>query len=332
MLKGANGNPAPGLIATFVAGAANPVDLEMGPGGDLYYADFDGGTIRRIQLHLTQQPAAAGRRSGQPRRREQPHSRWTSAARDQAIPTATRSGTPGISTPMGLSTTRNGADRLLYVHRGRHLHAALRVTDSRGASAVDTVTVTVTGGNTPPTATISTPAPGTTWKVGDTITFNGSATDAQDGPLPGRALSWTLILQHCPSNCHTHPVQDFVAVGGGSFVAPDHEYPSYLELRLTATDSGGLQDTESLRLDPQTVVLTFQSTPGGLRLTVGGIQSTAAFSRTVIVGSTNSISAVTPQTKGKQTYIFSSWSDGGAQTHNITAPAAATTYTARFRR
>jgi hypothetical protein len=26
--------------------------------------------------------------------------------------------------------------------------------------------------------------------------------------------------------------------------ARDHEYPSYLELRLTATDSGGLTDTK----------------------------------------------------------------------------------------
>jgi hypothetical protein len=50
----------------------------------------------------------------------------------------------------------------------------------------------------------------------------------------------------------------------------------------------------------------------------------------VIVNSTNTISAVTPQTKAKNTYVFSSWSDGGAQTHSITAPATARTYTAKF--
>jgi hypothetical protein len=37
------------------------------------------------------------------------------------------------------------------------------------------------------------------------------------------------------------------------FNAPDHEYPSYLELRLTATDAGALTDTKSVRLDPRTV-------------------------------------------------------------------------------
>ena len=79
------------------------------------------------------------------------------------------------------------------------------------------------------------------------------------------------------------------------------------------------------------MTLTFSSIPGGLRLAVNGTQGTATFTRTVIIGSTNTVSAITPQTKGKKTYIFSSWSDGGAQTHNITAPATNTTYTARFR-
>ena len=72
-------------------------------------------------------------------------------------------------------------------------------------------------------------------------------------------------MQHCPSNCHTHAVQTFAGVAGGSFTAPDHEYPSYLELELTATDSGGLTDTKTIRLDPRTVTLTFSSIPGGLQ-------------------------------------------------------------------
>ena len=126
-------------------------------------------------------------------------------------------------------------------------------------------------------------------------------------------------------------VQTWPGVASGSFNAPDHEYPSYLELRLTVTDSGGLRDTEVLRLDPRTVVLTFQTTPGGLRLTVGPTTSTATFSRTVIVGSRNTISAPSPQRKGQKNYNFVSWSDNGAQTQDIIAPASATTYTARFR-
>jgi uncharacterized repeat protein (TIGR01451 family) len=183
--------------------------------------------------------------------------------------------------------------------------------------------------NSAPTATIVTPATGTTWKVGDTIGFSGSASDPEDGSLPASALSWTLVLQHCPSTCHTHSIQTWNGVASGSFVAPDHEYPSYLELTLTATDSGGLTNSKTLRLDPRTVVLTFQSAPTGLQLTVGSSSGTTTFTRTVIEGSTNSISAPSPQTLGGTTYTFVSWSDGGAATHNVVANTAGT-YTATY--
>jgi hypothetical protein len=135
---------------------------------------------------------------------------------------------------------------------------------------------------------------------------------------------------HCPSNCHTHPIQSFVGVSSGSFTAPDHEYPSYLELKLTATDSGGLTDTKTLRLDPRTVILTFQTNPGGLSLVVDSAGSKAPITRTVIVGSKHTISAPSPQSKGSKTYTFTSWSDGGVRTHEIIAPSAASTYTARY--
>jgi len=48
MTRSGNQPPSPGSIRTFVADAAGPVNLEFGPDGSLYYADFDGGTIRRV--------------------------------------------------------------------------------------------------------------------------------------------------------------------------------------------------------------------------------------------------------------------------------------------
>ncbi len=187
-------------------------------------------------------------------------------------------------------------------------------------------------GNSPPVPTIASPTSTLTYNVGDTITFSGSATDAQDGTLPASGLSWKLIIHHCPTGqgCHTHDVQTWPGVSSGSVGAPDHDYPSFLELILTATDSGGATALTSVMLQPKTVNLTFQSAPAGLQLTVGSSSATAPFTRTVIVGSANSVSAPTPQTLGGTAYTFSSWSDGGAQTHNITAPAADTTYTATY--
>ena len=184
--------------------------------------------------------------------------------------------------------------------------------------------------NTPPTPTISAPAAGTTWAVGDSISFAGSAADSQDGTLGPARLSWSLVLAHCPSGCHTHPIQDFNGVASGSFTAPDHEYPSHLELRLTATDSGGLTGTATRRLDPRTVQLTMQSVPTGLQLSFGSGVATTPFTRTVIVGSQNAVNAPSPQTVGSQEYTYSTWSDGGAQSHAITAPSTNASYTATF--
>ena len=43
---------------------------------------------------------------------------------------------------------------------------------------------------------------------------------------------------------------------------------------------------------------------------------------TLVEGSTNTLSAPSPQVLNGTTYVFSSWSDGGAQTHTISANAS----------
>jgi PKD repeat protein len=317
MQKGSNGLPNPATIQTFDAPAAAPVGLEIGPGGDLYYVDLDGGTIRRIRYTAGNQPPTAVA---------------TATPTSGPVPLNVNfDGTSSTDPDSGGALTYawdldgDGAyddstaskPSFTYSTAGDYT-VRLRVTDSGGASDVSDPLV-ISAGNTPPAATILAPSPTTTWKVGDVIQFSGSATDSQDGTLPASALAWTLIMHHCPSTCHTHIIQTFSGVASGSFAAPDHEYPSYLELQLTATDSKGLTDTESVRLDPKTVVLSFATAPSGLQLGVNTETATTPFSRTVITGSTNTLSAPTPQTSGGKTYAFSSWSDGGAQSHEIVA-------------
>jgi hypothetical protein len=67
------------------------------------------------------------------------------------------------------------------------------VTDSAGATGSASVTITVGTPNTPPTVTISSPADGTRFALGDTIEFTGAATDAEDGNLTA-SLEWTSDL------------------------------------------------------------------------------------------------------------------------------------------
>lgn len=331
MERGTNGLPDPTKARTFATGATGPVDLEIGSGGDLFYADLDGGTIRRIKYFAANQPPVA---------------RATANPTSGAAPlTVNFDGTTSSDADGGTLTYEwdldgdgayddSTAAKPTFAYQDGSYQVGLRVTDGQGASDTLDAPLTISAGNTPPTATVSAPLTSTTWKVGDTISFSGSATDQQDGALAPSRLTWSLILHHCYSatDCHEHPVQDFPGVASGSFVAPDHEYPAYLELRLTATDSGGLTNTKSVRLDPKTVALNFQTNPTGLKLAVGSSQATTPFSHTVIAGSTNSLSAISPQKPGEETYRFRYWSDGGAQTHNIVAPDSATAYTATYER
>ena len=59
MFPGANGLPDPATVAGFVTPATNPVDIKISPEGELFYVDFDGGTIRRIRYFDGNQPPTA---------------------------------------------------------------------------------------------------------------------------------------------------------------------------------------------------------------------------------------------------------------------------------
>jgi glucose/arabinose dehydrogenase len=302
MRAAGNGLPDPASRATFVAQASNPVDLEVSPTGELWYADFQGaGGVRKITYTPANTPptavAAAIPTSGAAPLTVAFDGRGSS----DPDPGATLTYAWDLDDDGQFDDATGPTAGWTYAQPGTFT-PELRVTDNQGAS--DTDVVTITAGNTPPTATIAGPSSSLRWKVGDTVSFSGGATDAQSGTLPASALSWSLVLRHCDTagNCHAHPLQTYDGVASGSFTAPDHEYPSYLELTLTATDPGGLTDTETVRLDPQTVDLTFQTSPPGLQLAVGSTSQTAPFTRTVIVGSNNSISVPSPQPLNGHSY------------------------------
>ncbi|HEX2771958.1 MAG TPA: PQQ-dependent sugar dehydrogenase, partial [Micromonosporaceae bacterium] len=323
------GLPSASNLVTFGSSSASPVDLAVGPGGDLYYVDL-GGTVRRIRYFPGNQP---------------PTAIINPSTTGGTVPLTVRFDGTGSTDPdpadadrltyawdfTGDGTTDATGPTATYTYTSAGtFNATLTVTDTLGAS--DVATMAIRPGSTAPSAVIDTPSASRTWAVGDTISFTGRASDPQQGSLPASALNWQLRLYHCytPDNCHTHYLRDWAGAASGSFTGPDHEYPSYLELVLTATDAEGLTSTAIRRLDPKTVTLTFASNPAGLRLSVGATAQVAPFSRTMIQGSTTTISAQTPQVSGRVTYTFTGWSDGGAQTHVITAPTTATTYVGQF--
>ena len=326
MFPGSNGLPNPATIQTFVTGASNPVDLETGPGGDLFYVDHEGGAIHRVTVESTTAPTA----------------RITAVPTAGATPlkvdfdgTGSTDPNPGtLSYAWDLDGNGTFVDSTspmpswTYTSPGP-VTVGLRVTDLFSGLSGAT-TILISPGAVAPTVTIDSPASSLTWAVGSTIAFSGHAHDWQGHPIPASGLTWSLILHHCPSACHTHLVQTFDGVASGSFAAPDHEYPAYLELQLTATDSTGLQATRSVSLQPKTVVLSFQTSPVGLALAVGTRPpTTTPFSVTEIKGSAITLTASQAQTLNGVDYAYEGWSDGGVQSHTITASTSAT-YSATY--
>jgi PKD repeat protein len=331
-MPGGNGLPSASNLQAFVVDPnSHPVDLETDPAsGDVFYANFDGGQIRRIQYLAANNPptavATANPTSGPAPLTVQFNGSGSSDPDGDPLTYSwdlNGDGTYGDSTAVNPSFT--------YTAQGTY-SASLRVTDSHGASTVSAaVVITVGAGNTPPTPVIDAPASSFTWAVGDTINFAGHVTDAQDGTLAPSALSWSVILHHCTTGCHTHLVQTFQGVASGSFSAPNHDYPSFLEIQLTARDSGGMTTTTSVTLQPRTVSLTLQSDPTGLQLTESATTAKTPFTVTAIVNAQIVLTAPPQKYRGKN-YVFVSWSDGGAQSHTITVPATNATYTATYQR
>ena len=214
------GLPSASNIETFAAGAANPVDLAMGPGNELYYVDILGGTIRRLRYSQSNQAPVANIVATP-----------TSGPSPLTVAFDGTGSTDADPADLGHLTyqwdfTNDGTvdstaatPSFIYTIAGTFT-AKLTVTDAIGATNATTVVISVN--NDAPTAIIDTPVAGLTWRVGDTISFSGDATDPQQGPLPASALSWQLRLQHCATLqiCHTHYLQDWAGVASGSFPRP----------------------------------------------------------------------------------------------------------------
>jgi hypothetical protein len=180
---------------------------------------------------------------------------------------------------------------------------------------------------------IDNPSSALLWQVGEVVNFSGHANDPEEGPLSASSLTWQLDLLHGDDDgsSHVHIIQTFPGVSSGSFSTPDHEYPSWLELSLTAIDQHGASASTMVRLDPETVDLTFHTAPSGLEVAFGGEIITTPFTETVIVNTVVTVSAPTPQQAPDLSWWdFASWSDGGALSHEITAPSSNAIYIAAF--
>ena len=332
--KGADGSPDaanPKLFANVRAAASDEngaVDLVTGPGGDLYWVDLFGGAIHKISYINDTPPVAA----------------FTVSASSGAAPLTVAFDAAGSHDPDGTITsyqwdwnndgtydaTGQTATHTFGVADSGVQTVRLKVTDNGGASTTTTSLIKV---GVPPTVTINSPTAGTAWHVGDQISFSGSANSAVDGNLPGSSMTWTVTWFGCTDararvGCQTRYKDTFTSTGSGTYTVPNWGGAggdSLLEFKVTAVDGLGIPSVPaSLDLYPVLTTLSITSNPTGLK--VGTESDTATpYSLSVIVGSRRTVSAA-----DQSGYKFSSWSDGGAASHEVIAPAGGLALNATF--
>lgn len=340
------GVPDPAKVTTVASwdpGAYDPVfrpadvglvGLERGPGGDIFIVDIANGVIRRL-LHGAVDARAVANVTND--------GSGVSVELDASLSFSTTGSTltryewdlDGDGT---FETDTGAVPTVALPPADVNARVRVRVTDADGKTGIsDPVSIEL---GRRPVPTIATPvADPPKWAVGDQISFSGTAKDADGNVIPPENLKWDLIIRHCTTSgdCHSHFAGGSLTGldggrhgAGGTFLAPDHSYPSHLELQLTATDpASGLTSTVARRLDPATVEITLSSDPAGRTLTANDKTAAAPFICTVIKGSQTTVSAAARETVGGTTFLFDSWSNGGPAAQTFIADAARS-LTARY--
>jgi YD repeat-containing protein len=335
MFAGEDERPDPSTTIPFLsnAGLYPGVDIEEGPEGNLYYVSLFGdeygpGSIHRISYSSGNQPPVAHLTAT---------SEWGASPLTAQFDATGSTDADGEALsyewdPQGDGTyeakTTNGKKSRTFSDAQNHT-VAVRVRDGQGATSIARVTI-YPGDSSPPSVEIVKPTASFEWRVGQAIEFEGAAGDSQDGDLPDTSLDWNSRLFHCPSACHAHPLQAFPSVGSGTLIAPDHDYPSRIDLTLTAVDSRGLSATKTVTLNPRTVELEIASDPAGVTLTAGLLTQPGPFDLTAIEGSHITLSAPLSVELGGESYAWQGWSDGGDRVHSIEAGESVTDYVASY--
>ena len=319
----------------FATDVGAVVNMTFGPsanGQALYYTNYsNGGEVRRIE------PTVAANRP--------PTARMTATPRSGDLPLV-------VNFDGSTSSDPDAGDALTYVWsfgdgsapetttvtRTSHAYATagsftatLTVRDNRGGVSTP-ASLRIDPGNRAPDVTIDSPTAAARFGVGDTITLHATATDPEDGTLAPASLSWRVLRHH---DTHTHP---FLAPTPGNDITIQQPSPEdlgsgingYLEIQLTATDSAGVTTTVTRDVLPKKVDLTFAANPTGRTVVVAGTAYVTPTTLTSWQGYTIAVDAPAQADGSGASWVFQSWSDGGAAAHSFATPATATTYTATF--
>jgi len=196
-------------------------------------------------------------------------------------------------------------------------------------SATGSNTVTVTSpAKTTPTVTVS-PSP-TNITTTQTLTVTIGVSGGSGNPTPTGSVTLS-------SGTYTSTATTLVSGGtmitipaGSLATGTDTLTVNYTPDSASSSTYNGATGTNSVTVTAATVQVTVGTSPAGLALTVDGTSYASTQTLSWTVGSSHTIATTSPQTNGGTQNTFASWSDGGAISHSVTAPSAATSYTATF--
>jgi hypothetical protein len=155
---------------------------------------------------------------------------------------------------------------------------------------------------------------------GSTINWNAAKTQnwvtlsSTSGSLAGGATATVTTSINSTAN----------SLGAGT-------YSDTVTFTNTTNGSGNTTRSVNLTVSAVSTAVTVTTNPAGLQISADGTSYTAPRTFNWVAGSSHTLSLSSPQsgTTGIQ-YAYSSWSNSGAQSHSITVPSSATTYTANF--
>ncbi len=285
--------------------------IDVGPDGAIYYIDLYHGALRRLTYPGgTNSPAVITAASATPAGGLAPLTvQFTGAAIDYDGDTIT------YSWNFGDGTTANAASPAhVYTQVGVY-QARLQVTSAGQVTNGEPISINV---GVPPVPSITGVTDGGTFRVGDTIVANGSATDSVDGTIASGSLEWSIDFLH---DNHVHPV----GTGTGASISlpisiSGHDFSGKTGYRisLTATNSSGLKGMAKVEVWAKKILIPVRATV----LTTGvvsGITQALPFNIDTVPGYQHTLEVPQTVCQAGLVYTFAAWSDGQARIHSITA-------------
>lgn len=314
-------------VTTFATGASRPVDFDVAPDGTMYYLAFSEGAVHRIRYvgDGNRSPSAVAEADVTYGPAPLTVNFTAAASSDPDGDPLTFTWNFGDGSPVvtGMNVSHTYASNGIY-------NARVTVQDGHGGVAVS-APVKITPGESPPAPTIVAPTVSLLYAGGDTVYFEGSATDVQDGTLPASAFSWTIVWHE---EDHTHPFLGPInGVTSGTFEIPhegETETEVWYRVTLTVKDSIGLTSSTYVDVHPQLTEFTLQTNVPGLQLTLEETTVTSGTTVESVVGIARTFGAPAFQILPNGIYLFDSWSDGGASNHTVNVPAGNPVYTANY--